>query len=198
MIIAALFVLVASLSCAAVVLAIFAVTYVYYLSSSRAITQDGLARGTATPAWSLADSAGRVIRSPPERKPFQLIVFADHSLKSFPSVVEGLHDLVHEAPQLEIVVLMRGPNHLTEPLLRVMGLGEIPVLTGSSALYGQYNVRVLPFAMFVDSGGQVRGSSLVNHAWQLKLLWRLANVVPEPGERPLTARPWRRPARTGA
>ena len=179
MILAVLFVLVAVLMCAAAMLAIFAVTYVYYLSSSRAISDDGLRRGTAAPAWSLAASTGKVIRSPPPEKPLQLIVFADHSLKSFPSVVAGLRDLIDTAPQLEAMVLTRGRNDLAGPMLRVLGLDGIPVLAGSSALYGKYNVRVMPFVIFVDAKGQVRGSSLVNHAWQIKQLWRLANVPPE-------------------
>jgi hypothetical protein len=198
MIPAALFVLVAAVMCAAVVLAIFAVTYVYYLSSSRALEDDGLPRGTAAPAWSLADSSGKVVCSPPQDKPLQLIMFTDHSLKSFPSVVTGLLDLLQADPRLEIAVLMRGPSALAEPLLGVLGLGEIPILGGSSALYGKYNVRVMPFAIFVDSRGRVRGSSLVNHAWQIERLWRLASVTPDPGEMLRTGRSRRRPVGAGA
>lgn len=193
MIFAVLFVVLAAVMCAAVVLAHLAATDLYYLTGSRAIMDDGLSRGAAAPAWSLADSSGEVVCSPPQKKPFQLIMFADHSLKSFPSLIEGLHDLImHAAPQLEIVVLMRRPSDIAEPLLRLLGLAEVPVVTGSSTLYGKYNVRVIPFAIFVDSGGQVRGSSLVNHAWQLDRLWRLANVAPDPDVMTVTGRLWRR------
>lgn len=192
MILAVLFILAAAVMCAAAVLAIITVTYVYYLSGSRALMHDGLRRGSAAPAWSLTDSSGESVCSPPEDKPLQLIVFVDHSLKSFPSVVDGLSTLMRSTPQLEIVVLTRRPSDLAEPVLRMLGLGDIPVLTGSSALYGKYNVRVMPFVVFVDSRGQVRASSLVNYAWQLERLWRLAEVPPDPGEFPVTRSSWRR------
>jgi hypothetical protein len=114
-------------------------------------------------------------RSPPET-PLQLIVFTDHSLQRFPSVVDGLRELAAEAPDVEIVVLLRRPNKLAEPTLRMLGLGGIPVLTGSPSLYGRYNVRVTPFVIFVDSAGLVRGSSLVNHDWQIAKLHQIASL----------------------
>jgi len=190
-----LFVSVAVVFCIAVILAVLAVTHIYYLSGSQAIMDDGMLRGAVAPAWSLADSSGTVFRSPPESKPFQLIVFTDHSLKSFPSMAQGLLDLLSTAPQLEIVILMRRPSDLADSVFRVLGLDEIPVLRGSSALYGRYNVRVIPFVIFVDSAGQVRASGLVNDARQVERLWRLANVAPGPAEIPAAGR---RPARAGA
>jgi hypothetical protein len=185
---ASLFVAITAVMCLAVVLAILAMTYVYYLSGSRAIADDGMVRGAVAPTWSLAASSGKVVSSPPDKHPLQLIVFGDHSLKSFPSVVEGLCHLLAAARQLEIVILMRRPNDLTVPLLQLLGLGEIPVVTGSSSLYGRYNVRVMPFVIFVDSDGRVRGSSLVNHAWQLEKLWELSNVAPRAEEDPPVSR----------
>jgi hypothetical protein len=180
MISAVVFIGVGILLCAAAVMAIFGVTHVA-MSSPTAIEHDGLHRGGAAPAWSLPDSSGRVLRSPSE-KPFQLIVFTDHSLKSFPSVAEGLKTLAGETAQLEIIVLLRGDNAAAVGVLRLLGLGGLPVVTGSPSLYGRYNVRVTPFVMFVDSGGRVRASSLVNHEWQIMKLWRLANVplTPDP------------------
>jgi hypothetical protein len=118
-------------------------------------------------------------------------LFTSHSLKSFPSVVAGVRELAAEAADVDIVVLLRGPNEIAEPVLRALGLPDIPVLTGSADLYRRYNVRVTPWAMFVDSHGNVRASSLVNHDWQIAKLYQLAGL-------PLGAPPMRsigRPAR---
>jgi hypothetical protein len=201
------FVILAAALCAAAVLAVLGAAHVY-LSGPEAIERDGLARGRPAPRWSLADSAGTVRHSPPAR-PLQMIVFADHSLKSFPSVVDGLRELIARGdPDLEVVVLLRQRNELAEPLLRMLlaqpappagpadlpqtpSLDGVPVLTGTPALYAAYNVRVGPFAIFVDAAGQVRASSLVNHDWQLGKLRQLAGLPISPAPAP-----WR-PARAG-
>jgi len=182
------FVALAGALCVAAVLAVLGTAHVY-LSGPEAIERDGLARGRQAPRWSLADSAGVVHRSPPAR-PLQLVIFADHSLKSFPSVVDGLRELIaRRDPGLEIMVLLRQRNDLAEPLLRMIGLDGVPVLTGTPSLYAAYNVRVGPFAIFVDADGQVRASSLVNHDWQLAKLHQVAGLPVAVGE---TARPRRR------
>jgi hypothetical protein len=174
MISAAVFVVVAVALCVAAALAILGTAQVY-LSGPAAIEHDGLARGRRAPAWSLADSAGTVHHSPPSG-PLQLVVFADHSLKSFPSVVDGLRALLAAEPELPVVVLLRQRNELAEPLLRMVGLDGAVVLTGTPALYADYNVRVGPFAIFVDDAGRVRASSLVNYDWQVAKLRQLAGV----------------------
>ncbi len=179
-----LFVGIAVILCAAAVLALLGVGQLA-LSGVAAIERDGLARGRLAPAWSLADADGNLHRSPPA-KPLQLIVFTDHSLKSFPSVAAGLRALA--ADDLEIVVLLRGPSQIAEPVLGQLGLGGIPVLTGSPARYADYNVRVIPFAIFVDSAGRVRASSLVNHDWQLAKLREIA-AIPLDAAEEAAARP---------
>jgi hypothetical protein len=158
--------------CAAAVLAFLGIAQVR-LSGAAAIERDGLATGTRAPAWSLADSAGVVHTSPPVL-PLQLVIFADHSLKSFPSVAEGLRELATEGGPLEIVLLLRQPSPVAGPVLAELGLGAVAVLAGSPALYADYNVRVGPFLIFVDSAGLVRASSLVNYSWQVAKLRQLA------------------------
>jgi hypothetical protein len=191
MISAVVFIGVAILLCAAAVLAILGVTHVA-MSSPTAIAHDGLHRGLPAPAWSLPDSSGRVLMSPSDKR-FQLIVFTDHSLKSFPSVVEGLKTLASETADLEILVLLRGDNAAAIGVLRLLGLGDLPVVTGTPSLYGRYNVRVTPFVMFIDPLGRVCASSLVNHDWQIMKLWRLANVPLTPDPAPHARRfPWGR------
>jgi len=194
MISASSFVVVALVLCMATVLALFGVTHVS-MSGAEAIERDGLAPGMQAPVWSLVDSAGRVVRSPP-RAPLQLIMFTDHSLKAFPSVVDGLHELMTQE-RLEIVVLTRHRNELAEPVLRTIGLDGISVLTGSPSLYAAYHVRVIPFAIFVDSAGRVRASSLVNEAWQVTKLLQLADLPLGPENLAPRSRFWHRTAGAG-
>jgi hypothetical protein len=192
------FLAVGAVICVAAVIAVFATVEVYYLAGSRAIAEDGLRRGSHAPRWSLTDNSGQLTHSPPRTNSVQLILFSDHSLKSFPSVADGLRALADGAPPPEIVVLTRHASDIAVPVLEILGLGRVPVVTGSPALYGKYNVRVMPFVIAVDSAGQVRASSLVNHAWQIDKLWRLAQIAPEPGEPRPKAHSRRRPARAGA
>lgn len=170
------FVAAAVLLCGFACLAILKIADVA-LSGSDGIQRHGLHRGVRAPRWSLADSSGITLNSPPD-KPLQLVVFADHSLKSFPSVVDGLTELIRSAPRsaLEIVILLRGENRIAEPVLRLLGFTDVSVVAGSASLYARYNVRVMPWMMFIDSSGLVRASSLVTEAWQIERLWRLACV----------------------
>src|SRR5260370_8941543 len=68
----------------AAVLAFLGIAHVR-LSGQDAIERDGLATGRPAPAWALTDEGGTVRTSPPSM-PLQLVVFAAHSLKSFPPV----------------------------------------------------------------------------------------------------------------
>ena len=175
---AGVFIGVAALLCLIAILAILGITHVYLLGSD-SIERDGLRRGTQAPSWSLLDSFGNLHHSPP-RSPLQLIIFGDHSLKSFPSVVEGLQKLSKLVPDLDMVFLVRKANNRTGPMLEILGLAGLPISIGSDKLYGRYNVRVMPFVMFIDSAGLVRGSGLINYAWQLETLYRLAQIPVTP------------------
>jgi hypothetical protein len=170
---AGLFVAVVAVLCVAAGLAVLGTAQVH-LSGPAAIKHDGLASGRPAPRWSLPDASG-VQRQSPGAAPLQLVIFADHSLKSFPSVLDGLRDLLAREPELDALVLLRGPNELAAPLLNLLGL-DVPVVTGSPGLYARYNVRIGPFAILVDSAGQVRASSLVNHDWQIAKLHQLASI----------------------
>jgi hypothetical protein len=171
----------AAVLCAAAVLAILGIAQAR-LSGSEALQRDGLAPGMLAPRWSLTDDDGNERTSPPTGRPLQLVVFADHSLKSFPSVVDGLRELLAADREVESVLLLRRPNAVAAPVLSELGLAGVAVLTGSPALYARYNVRVGPFLMFVDSAGLVRASSLVNYAWQVAKLRQLASLPAEVGQ----------------
>jgi hypothetical protein len=164
----------AAVLCAAAILAVLGVAHVR-LAGPESIARDGLAVGTPAPRWTLTDQDGNDHWSPPAQS-LQLIVFADHSLKSFPSVVEGLRELAASDDQTEVVLLLRRPNAIVSPLLTELGLAGVSVLTGSPRLYARYNVRVGPFMIFVDAAGFVRASSLVNHSWQVAKLRQLAGL----------------------
>lgn len=171
---ASIFVIVAALLCTSAALAVFGVTHVW-LSGSEGIERDGLYPGEVAPAWTLTDSRGKAHVSPPPGGIMQLIVFADHSLKHFPGVADGVKDLLDD-PHTEIIVLLPRQNESCEPVLSVLGLGGVPILAASPRLYASYNVRVTPWVMFVDSRGKVRASSLVNHEWQIDRLRKLADI----------------------
>ena len=185
MTLAILYVVIAAILCVASLLALLGTGHVR-LSGADAIERDGLARGQRAPSWRLTDAAGHAYASPRGR-PLQLIVFADHSLKSFPSVVAGLRALADDG-DLEIVILTRRTASEAEPVLASLGLAAIPVLDGSAASYASYNVRVMPFAIFVDQAGLVRASSLVNHDWQLAKLRQVAAIPLAADEAPARRR----------
>jgi hypothetical protein len=163
---------------AAALLAFLGIAHVR-LSGAEAIERDGLATGTPAPRWSLPDLAGLLHTSPPSA-PLQLVVFADHSLKSFPSVAEGLRELLAGGAPIDIVLLLRQPSPMAGPVLSELGLDGVAVLTGTPSLYAAYNVRVGPFLIFVDSAGLVRASSLVNYSWQVAKLRQLAGLPAAP------------------
>ena len=159
--------------CAAAVLAFLGIAQVR-LSGAAAIERDGLATGTRAPSWSLADPAGIVRTSPPVR-PLQLVIFADHSLKSFPSVAEGLRELVAEGEPLDIVLLLRRRARWPSRCSQSSASGSRGADRLTRPVRG-YNVRVGPFLIFVDSAGLVRASSLVNYSWQVAKLRQLAGL----------------------
>jgi hypothetical protein len=167
------FVVIAGILCILTALAIFPITALY-MARREALERDGLALGVRVPRWTLSDSAGRTYHSKPARG-FQLVMFTDHSLLSWESVADGLRNLKAE-PNLEIVFLLDRRNEIAERVFAFLELGEVPVLVGSRALWARYNVRVAPFAIFVDDQGHARASSLVNHDWQLAKLWQIAQL----------------------
>ena len=175
MIAAVAFTACAALLCVAAALAVLGVAQAR-LSGSEALQRDGLAPGMPAPRWSLIDHEGNERISPPAERSLQLVVFADHSLKSFPAVTDGLRELLAADQQVEVVLLLQRRNAIAAPVLAEIGLPGVAVVTGSPALYARYNVRVGPFLIFVDAAGLVRSSSLVNYAWQVAKLRQLADL----------------------
>jgi hypothetical protein len=146
------------------------------LSGSAGLEGDGLASGRRVPRWSGVDQHGRR-RAVGSGGRWQLLMFADHSLSAFPSVVEGIDRMTRLLDAPEVLVLTVGDRAaLAGRALPRLGL-DVPVVAVPTALYHRCNVRVLPWVLFADRDGVVRASSLVNEAWQLERLWAIARAA---------------------
>lgn len=184
MLLSGVFVLLAIGACLAALMALALITH-QAMGSSETVSRDGLSRGSIAPSWSLVDQDGEVICSP-AADGMQVILFADHSLKRFPSVASGLRALSESPDGPQVVMLLRVSGVVAcdyaLDALASLGLAGLPIVGGSPSLYWRYNVRVMPFVIFVDSAGWVRASSLVNHGWQVARLWKVASMPLAPGE----------------
>ena len=145
------------------------------LGGSAGLRGDGLAPGSRAPRWSGVDQHGRTW-SVPSGRGWQMLLFADHSLAAFPALLPGLDQARRDPDALEIVVLARASTaRKARAAMSRLGL-DLPMLGVPERLYGRFNVRVMPWAMFVDAAGTVWGSSLVNETWQVKKLWVIARA----------------------
>ncbi|WP_157254436.1 peroxiredoxin family protein [Nonomuraea typhae] len=137
------------------------------------VERDGLRSGTRAPAWQAVDLDGRVHVSPAPGR-WQVLVFADHSLREFTEVVEGLRALDARGG-VELLILARRYAAAMVGVLPELGV-PCPVVLVDPAIYHRYNVRVMPFVVIVDPAGRIAVSSLVNQQWQLARLCQLAGV----------------------
>lgn len=175
-----LFVGFALLTGGALSLAAFAIVRVRLMSPD-AIRRDGLNVGMKAPAWSFPSVRQKLtVHSPPlPHEAPQVLLFVDHSLKSFPSLIKGLLELRAETDEtVDAIFLVKGPTEIAKRTFDVLGLSDIPIVAASDSLYSAYNVRVMPFAIVVNSTGTIRGSSLVNHDWQIRILANIARIDP--------------------
>jgi hypothetical protein len=145
------------------------------LESSIGIARDGLSPGKPAPSWSLPDLEGH-LRVTPAGDHWQLLIFADHSLASFPNLVTGMNHLAATAQELEILVLSRDSRELCEATVRALDL-QVPVVQVDQAFYDNFRVRVMPFATLLDSQGIVRWVGLVNTEEQLFHTWRTIRAL---------------------
>ncbi len=132
----------------------------FRLESSVGIARDGLPPGKSAPSWSLPDLEGH-LRVTPSADHWQLLIFTDHSLASFPHLVAGMNHLVASVQDLEILVLSRDDRELCEATIRAFDL-QVPIVQVDQTLYDNFRVRVMPFAFLLDFRGIVRWVSLVN------------------------------------
>lgn len=144
------------------------------LESSIGLRRDGLPYGKTAPGWSLPDVEGR-LRVTPAGDHWQLLIFADHSLASFPDLVAEINELFATNQELEVIVLSHDDQELCEATVRVLDL-RVPLVRVNQAFYERYRVRVMPFAFILDPLGKVQWVGLAN-AYHLPYTWRLILAI---------------------
>lgn len=145
------------------------------LESPLGILRDGLPLGARAPRWTIRDDRGR-LRKVPSGESWQLLVFGDHSLEAFPDLVSGIKRLTEDEPSLEVLVLHSAhpaEAEMTAEALRLLET-DLPLVKADDRLRSSYNVRVLPFLIFLDAAGRARGRGLVNSDAAVQALWREA------------------------
>ena len=149
------------------------------LDIPEAIGGDGIRRGRRMPPADLTDLRGGSWTIPSGAGHWQLVLFADHSLTSFPSLVDGLHRLRAAQPDLEVLLVSKSPADVTAAGVGALGL-NVPILCVDRRFYARCGVRAMPFAIVVDDEGVTRMAGLVNREEVLAHVWRLATSLPAP------------------
>lgn len=149
------------------------------LSSSIGIARDGLPPGKLAPPWSLPDLEGH-LRVTPAGDHWQCLIFAEHSLASFPDLVVGMNHLAATVQELEVLILSRESRDLCEATVRALDL-QVPIVQVDQAFYDRFRVRVMPFAFLLDPRGKVRWVSLVNTEQQLAHTWNTIRATTDDG-----------------
>ena len=89
----------------------------------------------------------------PKAVPF----FADHSLREFPDVVDGMR-MLDDHHDDDVIVVAR--EYARDVVGALPGLGlTCPIVVVPESLYHRYNVRVMPFLVIVDPDGKVQAST---------------------------------------
>mgnify|MGYP001271790443 CR=1 FL=1 len=145
------------------------------LESSVGLWKDGLAVGKNAPPWTLTDTAGKLQRIPSHHH-WQLLLFTDHSLMSFPSVLVGINHLVDFAHDLEVLVLISQDRKFCQSIARELRL-LAPVVPVDQTFYQRYGVRVMPFVTLLDPNGIVRWVGLINTEAQLFHTWKMVRAT---------------------
>jgi hypothetical protein len=143
------------------------------LESPIGIWRDGVRAGLMLPAWSLPDRKG-VSHSTPSHGKWQLLLFADHSLREFPAFALRVRELSEEE-SLEALILTRRDPEATAVVVEAFGL-KIPVVPVDDRFYWRCNVRVMPYVMIVDPHGTVWASNVVTTPESLDALWRITRA----------------------
>ena len=144
------------------------------LEGSVGITRDGFPPGKVVPTWSLPDLDGYIHKTPSQTH-WQLLVFVDHALVSFPDLFVGLALFAQDRPKVEILILSRDDNDLCRKTEEVLEL-SIPFIPVDQAFYDRFRVRVMPFGFLLDPAGRVRELGLMSSYAQLSHMWKMAQV----------------------
>lgn len=142
------------------------------LESRVGIERDGPKRSAPAPVWCLADLDGAV-RGSPSGSHWQLLLFADHDLASFPNLVAAANRMHASIPDLEVVALMRREAELDNETIAALRIA-VPIVPVDQAFYNRHNVRVTPYGILLDPDGTVRWASVANYEEQLRRELHLA------------------------
>jgi hypothetical protein len=143
------------------------------LHTSAAIAHDGPRPGSRAPALDVpASHGGRLVVPAGVR---QVLLFADHSLIEFP---ELLAPLTGQPADLPPVAVLGSSDRTSSDLIAGLGL-TVPYAVVPHAIYHRYRIRVMPYAVVIESAGRVVTSGLVNTLHQLDHLARVG-VKSEP------------------
>ena len=145
------------------------------LESRLGVEGDGIAVGGEAPRWALEDSEGLLRFSPPAAG-WMMVLFADHSLREFPGVVEGINALRDE-PDLTIVMATRANPAAARFFVEAMNL-PVALLPVDSRFYRDHKVRVMPFVQIIDASGRVQANGLVNRPETVLRMWEYAQRGP--------------------
>jgi hypothetical protein len=145
------------------------------LESPLGIVRDGLPGGAPAPRWERPDTNGAV-RGVPSGRRWQLLLFADHSLREFPEVARALTELLAREPELEAFMLSSKRADLAAETAKALEL-DVPVVGVDADFYWRHNVRVMPFVMVLDPEGRVRAAGLPNDKARLDMVWDRARLA---------------------
>jgi hypothetical protein len=154
------------------------------LHTAPAIAHDGPRVGRPAPQVRISGIDGTAITVPSGRQ--QVLLFADHSLLDFEDLL-GL--LVGDQADRPAVIVLGSSARTSTDLLEGLHLG-VPAAVVPHDVYHRYRVRVMPYAVVVDSLGRVTSSRLVNTSYQLRQLAQVrletvpAGVPPTAGTSP--------------
>ena len=148
------------------------------LHTPLAIAHDGPRAGRRAPRLQARAIDGSEITAATGRR--QVLLFTDHSLMEFEELLGLLTDDRAERPE---VVVIGSADRTSAELLEGLDL-RVPAAVVPHEVYDRYRVRVMPYAVVVDTAGRVATSGLVNTPFQLRHLAQVGldlEPAPPPG-----------------
>lgn len=142
------------------------------LRSPEAIAHDGPRPGRRAPAVDVTTIDGAPLIVPAGRR--QILVFADHSLIDFEELLALLRS--GDRADLPEVVVLGAHDQTSAELLSGLDLA-VPTALVPHAIYGQYRVRVMPYAVVVGADGKVVTRGLVNTPFRLRHLAQVGTAA---------------------
>jgi hypothetical protein len=159
------FIIVAILSLFLALLMIIRVGY-GRLESALGIARDGPKRNHPAPTWQATDNTGKGQCVPSEGR-WQLLIFADHNLASFPELIAATNRLPAGIDDLDVMVLARSRAGLSAETIAALGISA-PIVMVDQQLYDQYKVRVMPYVVLVNENGIVKWTGIGSNEGQLR------------------------------